>query len=109
MVGKPGESIEVRNGKLYRDDRQVNKFYAKNRDINNFAIRDLHDSDGDIILPNSYFILNDNGDKQSDSRTYGLIDKDDIVGDVSLKYYPFKNLPISLISRGGVKIEERNS
>ena len=73
------ESIEVRNGKLYRDDRQVNKFYAKNRDINNFAIRDLHDSDGDIILPNSYFILNDNGDKQSDSRTYGLIDKDDIV------------------------------
>ena len=31
------------------------------------------------------FILNDNGDKQSDSRTYGLIDKDDIVGDVSLK------------------------
>lgn len=90
LVGKPGESIEVRNGKLYRDDRQVNKFYAKNRDINNFAIRDLHDSDGDIILPNSYFILNDNGDKQSDSRTYGLIDKDDIVGDVSLKYYPFK-------------------
>ena len=29
LVGKPGESIEVRNGKLYRDDRQVNKFYAK--------------------------------------------------------------------------------
>lgn len=90
LVGKPGESIEVRNGKLYRDDRQVNKFYAKNRGINNFAIRDLHDSDGDIIPPNSYFILNDNGDKQRDSRTYGLIDKDHIVGDVSLKYYPFK-------------------
>lgn len=96
LVGKPGESIEVRNGKLYRDDRQVNKFYAKNRDINNFAIRDLHDSDGDIIPPNSYFILNDNGDKQSDSRTYGLIDKDDIVGDVSLKYYPFKEFTYQL-------------
>ncbi|WP_145430583.1 signal peptidase I [Staphylococcus haemolyticus] len=96
LVGKLGESIEVRNGKLYRDDRQVNKFYAKNRDINNFAIRDLHDSDGDIIPPNSYFILNDNGDKQSDSRTYGLIDKDDIVGDVSLKYYPFKEFTYQL-------------
>lgn len=90
LVGKPGESIEIRNGELYRDDRQVDKFYAKNRDINNFAIRDLHDSDGDIIPPNSYFVLNDNGDKGSDSRRYGLIDKDDIVGDVSLKYYPFK-------------------
>lgn len=90
LVGKPGESIEIRNGELYRDDRQVDKFYAKNRDINNFAIRDLHNSDGDIIPPNSYFVLNDNGDKRSDSRRYGLIDKDDIVGDVSLKYYPFK-------------------
>ena len=90
IIGKAGESIEIRHGKLYKDDRQVNKYYAKNRDINNFAIRDLHDSDGDIIPPNSYFVLNDNGDKRSDSRRYGLIDKDDIVGDVSLKYYPFK-------------------
>ena len=33
---------------------------------------------------------NDNNNKHSDSRTYGLIDKKDIIGDVSLKYYPFK-------------------
>ena len=33
---------------------------------------------------------NDNDDNKSDSRRYGLIDKQDIIGDVSLKYYPFK-------------------
>ncbi|MCJ1662535.1 signal peptidase I [Staphylococcus sp. NRL 18/288] len=90
IIGKAGESIEVRDGKLYRDDRQVNKSYAKNRDIKNLALRDLNNSDGDIIPPNSYVVLNDNGDKKSDSRTYGLIKDKDIVGDVSLKYYPFK-------------------
>lgn len=90
VIGKPGESIEVRNGKLYRDDRQVDKSYAKNRDINNFALRDIHNSDGDIIPPNAYFVLNDNGDNKRDSRTYGLINDKDIIGDVSLKYYPFK-------------------
>lgn len=90
VIGKPGESIEVRNGKLYRDDRQVDKSYAKNRDINNFALRDIHNSDGDIIPPNSYFVLNDNGDNKRDSRTYGLINDKDIIGDISLKYYPFK-------------------
>ena len=90
IIGKAGESIEVRDGKLYRDDRQVNKNYAKNRDINNLALRDLNNSNGDIIPPNSYVVLNDNGDKKSDSRTYGLIKDKDIVGDVSLKYYPFK-------------------
>lgn len=90
IIGKPGESVEVRDGKLYRDDRQVDKNYAKNRDINNFALRDIDEADGDIIPPNSYFVLNDNGNNKSDSRTYGLIDEKDIVGDVSLKYYPFK-------------------
>ena len=29
IIGKAGESIEIRHGKLYKDDRQVNKYYAK--------------------------------------------------------------------------------
>jgi len=49
LLGKAGESIEIRHGKLYKDDRQVNKYYAKNRDINDFALRDLENTDGDII------------------------------------------------------------
>ena len=28
-IGKAGESVEIRHGKLYKDDRQVNKYYAK--------------------------------------------------------------------------------
>ena len=43
-----------------------------------------------IRFHGSIFVLNDNNNKHSDSRTYGLIDKKDIIGDVSLKYYPFK-------------------
>ncbi|EEE49967.1 signal peptidase I [Staphylococcus capitis] len=90
IVGKPGESIEIKNHNLYRDDRRVNQQYGKNRQINNIALRDIKDSDGDTVPPGSYFVLNDNDDKKSDSRRYGLIDKKDIIGDVSLKYYPFK-------------------
>ena len=90
IVGKPGESVEIKNHHLYRDDRRVNEQYAKNRQIKNIALRNIKDSDGDIVPPGSYFVLNDNDDNKSDSRRYGLIDKQDIIGDVSLKYYPFK-------------------
>ena len=90
IVGKPGESVEIKNHHLYRDDRRVNEQYAKNRQIKNIALRNIKDSDGDIVPPGSYFVLNDNADNKSDSRRYGLIDKQDIIGDVSLKYYPFK-------------------
>lgn len=91
IIGKAGESIEIRHGKLYKDDRQVNKHYAKNRDINDFALRDLENTDGDIIPPDSFLVLNDNSNKLTDSRRYGLIKKSDIIGDVSLRYYPFKS------------------
>ncbi|MBN6825083.1 signal peptidase I [Staphylococcus caprae] len=90
IIGKPGESIEIRNHHLYRDDRRVNDKYAKHRQINNIALRDIKNSDGDTIPPGSYVVLNDKDSDKSDSRRYGLIDKKDIIGDVSLKYYPFK-------------------
>ena len=41
IIGKPGESIEIRNHHLYRDDRRVNDKYAKHRQINNIALRDI--------------------------------------------------------------------
>ena len=63
IVGKPGESIEIKNHNLYRDDRRVNQQYGENRQINNIALRDIKDSDGDTVPPDSYFVLNDNDDK----------------------------------------------
>ena len=62
IVGKPGESIEIKII-TYRDDRRVNQQYGENRQINNIALRDIKDSDGDTVPPDSYFVLNDNDDK----------------------------------------------
>ena len=41
----------------------VNQQYGENRQINNIALRDIKDSDGDTVPPDSYFVLNDNDDK----------------------------------------------
>ena len=53
---------------------------------------DGHTHFGRIIgkPPKHYFVLNDNDHNQSDSRRYGLIDKQNIIGDISIKYYPFE-------------------
>lgn len=91
IIGKAGESIEIRHGKLYKDDRQVNKYYAKNRGINDFALRDLENTDGDIIPPDSFLVLNDHSNTLTDSRRYGLIKKSDVIGNVCLRYYPFRS------------------
>ena len=60
----------------------------KDRHIKDITLRELR-----ILMVirfhREHFCLNDNNNKHSDSRTYGLIDKN-IIGDVGLKYYHLK-------------------
>lgn len=54
--------------------------------------------DGDIIPPNNFVVLNDHDNNQHDSRQFGLIDKKDIIGNISLRYYPFSKWTIQFKS-----------
>ncbi|EHJ06680.1 signal peptidase I [Staphylococcus simiae] len=89
IIAKPGESMAIRHGQIYRDDRPVSAQYAINRNIKDFNLRDLKGLDGDIIPPNQYVVINDQNQNTQDSRQFGLIDKKDIIGNISLRYYPF--------------------
>ncbi|RIN15644.1 S26 family signal peptidase, partial [Staphylococcus warneri] len=71
-------------------DRENQDEVAENSIVNIFSIRDIKYYDGGVISPKHYFVLNDNDHNQSDSRRYGLIDKQNIIGDISIKYYPFE-------------------
>lgn len=94
IIGKPGQSISFKNGSLYRDDRKVNEPYTKNS-INNLSLRNIKDSESDIIPPNAYFVLNDNRENKNDSRTLGFVHQKDIIGNTSLRYYPFENFTVT--------------
>ncbi|MGU3344189.1 signal peptidase I [Staphylococcus succinus] len=95
IIGKPGQSIAYKNGTLYRDDRQVDEPYVNNESITNLSLRNLKHSEEDIIPPNAYFVLNDQRKHEDDSRTFGFIQRNEIIGDVSLRYYPFKKFTMN--------------
>lgn len=94
IIGKPGQSISFKDGSLYRDDREVNEPYTNNS-INNLSLRNIKDSESDIIPPNAYFVLNDNRDNKNDSRTLGFVHEKDIIGNTSLRYYPFEKFTVT--------------
>ncbi|HJG39563.1 signal peptidase I [Staphylococcus saprophyticus] len=93
IIGKPGQSIAFKGGKLIRDDRQVDEPFTQNS-IENLSLRDIKNSESDIIPPNAYFVLNDQRTNKHDSRTLGYIKKEDIIGNVSMRYYPFKKFTV---------------
>ncbi|MGN5884192.1 MULTISPECIES: signal peptidase I [Staphylococcus] len=95
VIGTPGESVEYKDGQLFRDDQLVKERYDIKNPIQNLALRDLKHSEGDILAPKHYLVLNDNRAQQQDSRQFGTIHQKDIIGKVVLRYYPFQQFKIS--------------
>lgn len=71
ICGVPGDSIEILNGIIYRNDNALNEPYIKEKS---------YDAMSEITLKeNEYFVLGDNRNNSLDSRFFGTINRKDII------------------------------
>ena len=76
VVALPGDTVEVREHKLFVNDKQVDQKY-----LNQEAIHDTRNFSPITIPQNKYFVLGDNRDSSKDSSSgLGLISNDEIIG-----------------------------
>ena len=89
IIGLPGENIKYKNNKLYVDGKIVDEpLYLE---TNDFSLKDL----GYIKIPADYYlVLGDNRYNSTDSRIFGLIKSDDILGTTNLRIWPLKKIGI---------------
>ncbi len=93
LVGLPGETIEIKGGSIYVNDKPVaeaifNQIYYYNR--GEFGLPDQK-----IVVPaNSYFVLGDNSASSKDSRYWGFVPKDDLLGQAMVVYWPIQRIKI---------------
>lgn len=80
VIGLPGEVIEIRDGIVFIDDSPLIEPYIENRDDSNFASTQME--------LREYFILGDNRPNASDSRVWGPLPEDRIIGRVWQSYWP---------------------
>jgi signal peptidase I len=74
LIGLPGETVEIRDGKVYINGKVLDEPYIKQT-----ASRD---SQLFIVEPDRYFVLGDNRNNSSDSRSFGSILGESILGRV---------------------------
>ncbi|MEO8538639.1 MAG: signal peptidase I, partial [bacterium] len=82
VIGLPGETIEIVDGKVYIDDHLLAEPYIK---------QVWHDTKPKIIIPpGEFFVMGDNRDNSLDSRSsqVGLVPQDLIIGKAMLSYWP---------------------
>ena len=90
MIGLPGETVEIKDGKIILFDREGSRVLDES-DYLSSSIQ----TPGDIritLAENEYFVLGDNRYASSDSRRWGSLPREDIVGRVVLRAWPFAAL-----------------
>ncbi len=80
IIGLPGEKVEYKNNKLFINDKEVNS---------ELKFKDTEDFVYEKVESDKYFVLGDNREISKDSRIIGTINKDDIIGKVSIVLFPF--------------------
>ncbi len=81
VIGLPGETVEGRNGVIYIDDQQLVEPYLDGNSFGDFS---------PVTVPEGqYFMMGDNRDESLDSRRFGTIGEDRIVGRAFVLFWPF--------------------
>jgi signal peptidase I len=111
IVGLPGETVEIRDGKLYVNDKALSednyvKPVADERnpqikpqtpvltsvDVCQTGLQPPFLSQSQKIPENSYLVLGDNRRSSYDGRCWGLVPREKIIGRAVVRFWPLNNL-----------------
>lgn len=87
IVGLPGERIEIHDGKIFVDGQELTEEYFS----------PLPYTEGRIAIhlqDDEYWVLGDNRTYSFDSRNWGPIKRDDIIGLARIRVFPFNQMGV---------------
>jgi len=86
IVGLPGEKVQVRVHRgaafVYVDGRRLEEPYVEH------DRRDIGPAESFTVPGGSYFVMGDNRSQSCDSRVWGSVPRDNIIGKVFMTYWP---------------------
>jgi signal peptidase I len=98
VIGLPGETIEVREKKVFVDGQALDEPYAhyldpltSPSDVHEVTSFDVRDRYGPVTVPaDQYFVMGDNRDNSQDSRYWGFLPRDFVKGRALLIYWSYE-------------------
>ena len=93
LVGLPGDVVEIKGGSIYINNKPApepifNQIYYYNRG-------DMGSAGQRIVVPlDSYFVLGDNSATSKDSRYWGFVPKNNLLGQAMIIYWPLQRIKL---------------
>lgn len=106
VIAVPGDKLKIQDGKVFINNKIITENYLEQgvvtKTMMKTEIKDVSKNAGktevingqkfieekqEITIPdNMYFVMGDNREHSADSRSFGLVDKNDILGKLSFQY-----------------------
>jgi signal peptidase I len=74
--------VQVHGGQVYVNQRLIQEDYLTSRNL------DATDEETEVLLPGQYFVMGDNRRLSKDSRDFGAVDDEAVIGKAVLRFWP---------------------
>jgi signal peptidase I len=98
VIGLPGETVEVREKKVYVNGKALDEPYVHflqppntNSEFHETTSFDVRERYGPVTVPpNQYFVMGDNRDNSQDSRYWGFLPRENVKGKALVIYWSYQ-------------------
>ena len=104
IIGMPGDTIEIRNKEVYRNNEKIVEPYVRHTDPT--FVEGPRDNLPAFVVPeNSYFVMGDNRDESYDSRWWKFVRRNQIRGKAWRIYWSWESLSDIRFDRIGQAVQ----
>lgn len=92
VIGLPGDHVEMKNDQLLINGELYKEPYLQ-ENKKNISLTETLTEDFQVDVPKNYlFVMGDNRRHSNDSRKFGFIHEDSIIGEVKLRFFPIQKI-----------------
>lgn len=91
IIATPGETVQIKEGLVYVNDNLLVEPYLQSG-LETKPGSFLGEGERPTVGQNQYIVLGDNRDHSSDSRQWGPVTRQEIIGKVVFRYFPPQSL-----------------
>jgi signal peptidase I len=92
VIGVAGDKVMIKDGSVYLNGKLLDESAYLSSDVKTYEGAFLTEGQTVTVPVNEYFVLGDNRQESSDSRSWGFVTKDEIVGESLLVYWPLDRI-----------------
>ncbi|MEA5571040.1 signal peptidase I [Calothrix sp. UHCC 0171] len=86
IIATPGETISIQEGRVYRNGQAIQENYIA--EPPNQAFPEIK------VPPNEFFVMGDNRNNSYDSRYWGFVPSENIIGRAVFRFYPVNKIGV---------------